>query len=959
MKNKSSNKQLNTDDSKAENGDYKYDVFISYGHRNHDWVWNELIPVLRTAGINYCIDKEHFEPGRKSVSEMARCVKESRKTLCILSEDYITSDWCDFEAVMAKSLDPGAKHARIIPVILEPCETPIILSTLVGIDFSKVSDNELSFRKLVTAIHEKQYNGIDIEPQIHKKEIPQFIPHPYPEAPNFTGRKKERAMLTEWLTEDGDRPLLSLMAIGGMGKSSLSWRWLQEDVIEKGLEFDGIFWWSFYESHANFSAFINETISFLFPEKEEMLRQLSDREKIDRVLRELRKNKYLIIFDGFERTLRAYMSISACYHADDCRPVSEERHRQCVDPNLSWFLRAISSLDCKTKTLLTTRLHPLDLEGLRGVRKRTLDRMNSQDAVDFFHAQGIRGSPPEIMRACEKYDYLPLCLRLLSGVLITHPKFRKDKDIKHTEMIPDLDLKNVDAQFHDAMKFEHILNFSYDNLNEKDQLLISSISAFRSSMEFTVLMDILDPVKDESKFRKTLESLKKRGLLFYDEDTDRYDLHPVVRRYCYHALPDPSQIHNQYAQYFQNQVGYDRERLESLTGGRYADVKSVDELQPVIELYYHTVRAGRYDEAAQLYHNVLYIPLIHQFFQNNLVIELLEPLFPEGYDQPKITDEKNLARIYRTLAIPYIMQNYLRAIILQKRSCLTFERIGDFETYARTLNNLASTFLFHGDFESAYSSVQKGIELIVSKNGSGNENILRKQSVQILAYLGRYEESDSLYIEAKKHWLRNHEYRQLTMVSYFRSVSAILSGKPEEALIYAEEAVVYAKQHADEFAPVIIDNIFINWIMGKSHLNMMDLDSAETFLKKAIIESRKTYYIGIEAYALIDMARLLHFKGQDDESLSLVHEALEIADRYDYVIHQTDAHHFLAEFWKDKGNVVKAIGNAKLAKLRSYQMIDCESGDYITKDPETEWKYKPGFDKAERLLKELEVLYCN
>ena len=52
-----------------------------------------------------------------------------------------------------------------------------------------------------------------------------FIPHPYPEPPNFTGRTQERQMLNEWLREDREHPLLSLVAIvqSGMGKSHLAW----------------------------------------------------------------------------------------------------------------------------------------------------------------------------------------------------------------------------------------------------------------------------------------------------------------------------------------------------------------------------------------------------------------------------------------------------------------------------------------------------------------------------------------------------------------------------------------------------------------------------------------------------------------------------------------------------------------------------------------------------------------
>jgi hypothetical protein len=56
-----------------------------------------------------------------------------------------------------------------------------------------------------------------------------YFAHPYPLQANFTGRVRERKMLTKWLT-GGQQPVLALIAIGGMGKSALTWAWLQRDV---------------------------------------------------------------------------------------------------------------------------------------------------------------------------------------------------------------------------------------------------------------------------------------------------------------------------------------------------------------------------------------------------------------------------------------------------------------------------------------------------------------------------------------------------------------------------------------------------------------------------------------------------------------------------------------------------------------------------------------------------------
>ena len=57
-----------------------------------------------------------------------------------------------------------------------------------------------------------------------------YFAHPYALQQNFIGRTHERTLLSEWLT-NGAQPLLALVAFGGMGKSALSWTWLQQDVM--------------------------------------------------------------------------------------------------------------------------------------------------------------------------------------------------------------------------------------------------------------------------------------------------------------------------------------------------------------------------------------------------------------------------------------------------------------------------------------------------------------------------------------------------------------------------------------------------------------------------------------------------------------------------------------------------------------------------------------------------------
>ncbi|MEO7910750.1 MAG: hypothetical protein ABIV47_13975, partial [Roseiflexaceae bacterium] len=58
--------------------------------------------------------------------------------------------------------------------------------------------------------------------------------HPYPIQSGFTGRVVERKMLTGWLHTSA-QPVLAVIGIGGMGKSALTWAWLQRDVLNMPL----------------------------------------------------------------------------------------------------------------------------------------------------------------------------------------------------------------------------------------------------------------------------------------------------------------------------------------------------------------------------------------------------------------------------------------------------------------------------------------------------------------------------------------------------------------------------------------------------------------------------------------------------------------------------------------------------------------------------------------------------
>jgi hypothetical protein len=84
--------------------------------------------------------------------EMERAVLGSRKTVLVLTSAYLNSEWAEFENILLQTMDPGARQRRLLPVVLQPCEIPLRIRTLVYTDFSSSQPSEAQFQRLIEAL---------------------------------------------------------------------------------------------------------------------------------------------------------------------------------------------------------------------------------------------------------------------------------------------------------------------------------------------------------------------------------------------------------------------------------------------------------------------------------------------------------------------------------------------------------------------------------------------------------------------------------------------------------------------------------------------------------------------------------------------------------------------------------------------------------------------------------------
>uniref|UniRef100_A0A3Q2QFF3 Toll-like receptor 21 n=1 Tax=Fundulus heteroclitus TaxID=8078 RepID=A0A3Q2QFF3_FUNHE len=100
----------------------KYDAFISYNFSDEEWVLNQLLPNLEGNGSSFklCLHHRDFELGRNIVDNIVTAVYSSRKTICVVSKNFLQSEWCSLEIQLASYRLFDEHRDVLLLVFLEP-----------------------------------------------------------------------------------------------------------------------------------------------------------------------------------------------------------------------------------------------------------------------------------------------------------------------------------------------------------------------------------------------------------------------------------------------------------------------------------------------------------------------------------------------------------------------------------------------------------------------------------------------------------------------------------------------------------------------------------------------------------------------------------------------------------------------------------------------------------------------
>ncbi|QHG21302.1 hypothetical protein [Nostoc sp. ATCC 53789] len=413
---------------------------------------------------------------------------------------------------------------------------------------------------------------------------------PYLASHRFVGREDNLYTLDEWAQQSDPHSAFLFEAIGGSGKSILTWTWLQNRSDKISVDWAGRFWYSFYERGAETRDFLIQVLSYMTEQPYQKLEEKAVGELVEQLLRQLRAKPWLLILDGIERLLVHYHRFDAAYADDDTAgtedKISQRDPLAMVRDEDSDLFRSFLTA-APSKILITSRLTPRCLvnsshQPLPGLHHQRLPGLRPKDAEALFRSCGVYGDSQAVRSYLkESCDCHPLVIGFLAGLVKRYLPDRGNFDAWLKS--PNGGLALNLAELNLVQRRNHILEAAVNALSDNSRELLATVAMVSSGFDYRVLVALSPPLaleisatlnepdteanspptmndlqrqvnrrhnqsniavshqngatpdsiasRHQAQFnlQATVTDLEERGLLLFDKQRSLYDLHPVVR----------------------------------------------------------------------------------------------------------------------------------------------------------------------------------------------------------------------------------------------------------------------------------------------------------------------------------------------------------------------------------------------------------------------------------------------
>ncbi|MET4601973.1 hypothetical protein ABIB90_001440 [Bradyrhizobium sp. JR4.1] len=560
------------------------DIFVSYTSKDREWAfW--IGQELEKLGHIPRLHEWEISAGGDISQWMEERHHSADHVLCVVSAAYLDAPYSSWERRAAHWAATTARPGFLIPIFVESCEPPTLFAPLKRCDLHGLGEAAARSKLasfLTPASKPSQPIPFPREPQSSTNhhafpgtgpsvldalghDAPNLnLPRPpllaavprYLGSHDFVGRESELQTLSDWCAAADPNPMLLLEAIGGSGKSMLTWEWTTKHAQTARPDWAGLFWYSFYEKGAVMADFCCQVLAYMTQRPIGEFRKLGPATLSEYLVGELQQHPWLLVLDGLERILVAYHRHDAAQAPDSDvgSEVDQLAHRDpsaAIRPEDGELLRRLAAA-APSKILVSSRLTPRILinsshMAVPGVRREILPGLRPVDAEALFRRCGVTGNSREIRAYLQhNCDCHPLVVGVLAGLVSDYPYDRGNFDHWVRDFNGGMALKLGELGL--VKRQNHILLAAIDALDSNGSQLLHLLSILQGAVDFQTLgalsqtredaipvgqpndAEIIAQQRSSSRdLNTTLRDLEKRGLLQYDATEKRYDLHPVVR----------------------------------------------------------------------------------------------------------------------------------------------------------------------------------------------------------------------------------------------------------------------------------------------------------------------------------------------------------------------------------------------------------------------------------------------
>lgn len=812
-----------------------------------------------------------------------------------------------------------------------------------------------------------QHHQPDLETFHYVSDIPTppeaFVAHPYTllQTHQLVGRQPELNLLTDWVTRKQERiyqaRIMNVIAIGGLGKSALTWKWFNDIAPQEIKPLAGCLWWSFYESDATFENFVTRALAYVTRRPHNEVQKIRPPEREAQLLASLDREPYLVVLDGLERMLIAYARMDAAHLSDDDLdrqtanivanayglPASaaqsftgEHLLRKTADPRGGAFLRKLSGVHA-TRILISTRLYPADLqmvtgEPLPGCAAVFLTELADDDALELWRAFGVSGARDSLLPLLNRVGNHLLLIQALAREVARYRRAPGDFERWRRDH-PDFDPFSLPL----VQVKSHVLEFALRGLEDKVRQALQVITGFRMPARYDTLDALLigegKPCVDERELDKVLTELEDRGLVGWDKRANRYDLHPIVRGVVWSGLGEDTRrgVYTSLHAYFEALPMIDND---------FVEVDSLEVLTPVIELYNTLIGLGRYHDAYRVFRDRLSHAMRYRLSAGRQIVELLKLLFPDGLDHlPRLNSSDDQANTLNGLAQGYKFSGRPEyAVLFYRRAVTICSRMGRDDAISVALCNLSDTLRLTGMLHKSEVAVRRA--LLISRNQHS-----RLDEAVSLIWLGLTLAARGIAHESKVALERS--LRMFVAHSNKQAEGFASSNLAQRALWFSEFATAHSfARRAWDLAYFLnheSDFIHASRRQGEAALGLNDFATADERLHYALIHARIVNRVEEELSTLVTLAELRRQQGNMKAAREFLDDVLDAAERGPFPLIHADACNVLTRIERDAGNTASAIE----AATRSYQLAWCDGPPFA---------YHSGLLTAQNQLQELGAL---